>query len=67
MLQVNVAGQNSATVGAMTFNFFLNNALTHRDERLEGFWPILCGLFSFYLACSPEADSNVGISNFMFS
>jgi len=51
----------------MTFNFFLNNALTYRDKRLKGFWPILGGLFSFYLVCSLGAVSNVGIANFLFS
>jgi dolichol-phosphate mannosyltransferase len=62
-----VFGQSSATLVAMTFNFFLNNTLTYRDKRLKGFWPIVGGLFSFYLVCSLGAVSNVGIANFMFS
>jgi dolichol-phosphate mannosyltransferase len=62
-----IVGQSTATMIAMTFNFFLNNTLTYRDKRLKGFWPILGGLFSFYLVCSVGAVSNVGIANFMFS
>ena len=62
-----VVGQSTATIVAMTFNFFLNNMLTYRDKRLRGFWPVLGGLFSFYLVCSLGAVSNVGIANFLFS
>jgi dolichol-phosphate mannosyltransferase len=62
-----VAGQSVATLVAMTFNFFLNNMLTYRDKRLKGFWPVLGGLFSFYLVCSLGAVSNVGIANILFS
>ncbi len=62
-----IIGQGAATTVAMTFNFFLNNMLTYRDKRLKGFWPLLGGLFSFYLVCSVGAVSNVGIANFMFS
>ena len=62
-----IIGQSTATMVAMTFNFFLNNMLTYRDKRLKGFWPLLGGLFSFYLVCSVGAVSNVGIANFMFS
>jgi dolichol-phosphate mannosyltransferase len=62
-----VVAQSSAALIAMTFNFFLNNALTYRDKRLKGFWPLLGGLSSFYLVCSLGAVSNVGIANFLFS
>ena len=51
----------------MTFNFFLNNALTYRDKRLRGFWRVLGRLFSFYLVCSVGTISNVGIANALFS
>lgn len=61
-----VTAQSAAAVTAMTFNFFLNNALTYRDKRLKGFWPVLGGLLSFYLVCSVGAVANVGIANFMF-
>src|SRR6266403_2701356 len=36
---------------AMTSNFVLNNFLTYRDQRLQGF-AILRGLLLFYLVCS---------------
>ena len=62
-----VVGQSIAIVVAMTFNFFLNNALTYRDKRLRGFWRVLGGLFSFYLVCSLGTLSNVGIANALFS
>jgi dolichol-phosphate mannosyltransferase len=62
-----IFGQSMATLVSMTFNFFLNNTLTYRDKRLKGFWPVLGGLFSFYLVCSLGAVSNVGIANFLFS
>ncbi len=62
-----LAAQGAATVVAMTFNFFLNNALTYRDKRLKGFWPMLRGLLSFYLVCAVGAVSNVGIANFLFT
>ncbi len=62
-----VVGQSVATIIAMTFNFFLNNMLTYRDKRLRGFWPVLGGLFSFYLVCAVGAVSNVGIANALFS
>ncbi len=62
-----IVAQGAATMVAMSFNFFLNNALTYRDKRLKGFWPLLRGLLSFYLVCSVGAVSNVGIANFLFS
>ena len=62
-----IVGQSTATLVAMTFNFFLNNMLTYRDKRLKGVWPLLGGLLSFYLVCSVGAVSNVGIASFMFS
>ena len=42
-----LAAQATATIAAMTFNFFLNNALTYRDKRLSGFTPMLRGWISF--------------------
>lgn len=62
-----MTSQTTATVAAMTFNFFANNLLTYRDKRLKGFWPLLGGLLSFYAVCSVGAISNVGIAAFMFS
>ena len=61
-----ILAQSTATIMAMTFNFFLNNILTYRDKRLIGFWPLLQGLLSFYLVCSVGAIANVGIAGFLF-
>ena len=46
---------------AMTSNFALNNFLTYRDQRLEGF-AILRGLLLFYLVCSVGLFANVGVA-----
>jgi dolichol-phosphate mannosyltransferase len=59
--------QTVAVMCAMTFNFVLNNFLTYRDKRLKGFWPVIGGLLSFYLACSIGAVANVGIANYLVS
>jgi dolichol-phosphate mannosyltransferase len=43
--------QACAVIGAMTFNFALNNRFTYRDRQLKGLaW--FRGLLSFYLVCS---------------
>jgi dolichol-phosphate mannosyltransferase len=60
-----IMAQSVATLTAMTFNFYLNNMLTYRDNRLHGsefFW----GLLSFYLVCSVGAITNIGIANFVY-
>jgi dolichol-phosphate mannosyltransferase len=59
------AAQTAATVVAMTFNFFLNNLFTYRDQRLRG-WQLVRGLLSFYLICSIGAVANVGIATYVF-
>jgi dolichol-phosphate mannosyltransferase len=59
------AGQTTATLVAMTFNFFLNNVFTYRDRRLRG-WGLLRGWISFTLACSVGAVANVGIATYLF-
>lgn len=58
--------QTVAAVVAMTFNFFVNNALTYRDRRLRGAKALLLGLASFYAVCSIGLFANVGISTFLF-
>lgn len=58
-------GQIVATLIAMTTNFFMNNALTYRDRRLKG-WGLVTGWFSFSIACSVGAVSNVGIATYLF-
>ena len=57
--------QTSASVVAMTVNFFLNNFLTYRDRRLKGL-KILQGLSTFYLACGLGAVANVGAASYLF-
>jgi dolichol-phosphate mannosyltransferase len=53
-----------AVIGAMTFNFFLNNIFTYRDRRLRG-WKILAGLASFYAVSTVGAVANIGIGTWM--
>jgi dolichol-phosphate mannosyltransferase len=59
------SSQAAATIAAMIGNFALNNALTYRDMRLQG-WQWLKGLFSFGLSCSLGALANVGIASYLF-
>lgn len=53
--------QTIATVVAMTWNFFLNNAITFYDKQLHG-WSAVRGLLLFYAACSLGAISNIFIA-----
>ena len=62
-----VGAQVTATMGAMTFNFFLNNALTYRDRRLHGARALALGWLSFCLVCSVGAVANVGVAAFLFT
>ncbi|MCW3836019.1 glycosyltransferase [Sphingomonas canadensis] len=55
-----------ATGVAMTFNFFLNNALTYREQRLRGAGRLLAGWISFCAVCSVGAVANVGLAAFLF-
>jgi dolichol-phosphate mannosyltransferase len=57
--------QAAAVIGAMTFNFALNNKFTYRDRQLKG-WSWVGGLFSFYLVCSLGAVANVGIGSLVY-
>ena len=54
-----------ATLGAIAWNFVLNNALTYHDQRLTG-WPFITGLIRFTLICSVGALSNVGIASWIY-
>lgn len=60
-----IYAQAAATIVAMTFNYFLNNLFTFKDQRLRG-WRTLLGLLSFYLVCSVGAVANVGIASYVF-
>ena len=60
-----LAGTIAATLVAMTFNFFLNNALTYRDRRLKGAKALLNGWVAFCIVCSVGAVANVGVAAFL--
>lgn len=57
--------QTMATLLAMTFNFFMNNALTYRDRRLSG-WRLVPGLLTFYAVCGLGAFANIGVGSWVF-
>ena len=57
--------QALATVGAITWNFVLNNLFTYRDQRLSG-WRFVTGLIRFQLICAVGAISNVGIATWIY-
>lgn len=54
-----------AAAVAMTFNFFLNNALTYRDRRLKGAKALFDGWVSFCAVCSVGLVANVGVAQFL--
>ena len=58
--------QAIATLGAMTFNFWLNNFLTYRDRRIRKAGELLRGWASFVAACSVGAVANVAIATMLF-
>ncbi len=58
------AAQIISTVLAMTVNFLLNNVITYRDRKLQG-WGIVRGLLSFYLACSVGVFINLRVADAM--
>lgn len=55
-------GQTFAAIVAMTFNFFLNNALTYADKRLTGAAALTRGWIKFGLTCSVGLLANVGVA-----
>jgi dolichol-phosphate mannosyltransferase len=57
--------QACATVGAIAWNFVLNNLFTYRDQRLTG-WRFLTGLLRFQVICAIGAVSNVGIATWIY-
>ena len=59
------AAQALATVGAITWNFVLNNMFTYRDQRLTG-WRFVTGLIRFQVICAIGAISNVGIATWIY-
>ena len=59
------AAQTLATIGAIAWNFVLNNLFTYRDQRLTG-WRFLTGLIRFQVICAIGAISNVGIATWIY-
>jgi dolichol-phosphate mannosyltransferase len=57
--------QATATVVAMTANFFVNNFFTYFDRQLKG-WQLLPGWLSFAAASSVGAVANLGIAVYLF-
>lgn len=60
------AAQTLATLVAMTSNFFLNNWLTYRDQRLRGV-ALIRGLLLFYVICAIGAVSNIGVATWLYA
>ncbi len=61
-----ILSQALAALVAMTSNFWLNNSITYRDQRLRG-WRVVSGLLSFYAICSLGIIGNVGVAHAVFS
>ncbi|MGC1779045.1 MAG: GtrA family protein, partial [Xanthobacteraceae bacterium] len=59
------AAQTAAAIGAMAWNFTLNNVFTYRDRRLTGL-AFLGGLVRFQLVCAVGAIANVGVAAFLY-
>ncbi len=49
----------------MTFNFFLNNALTYSDKRLAGAVALARGWVMFGLTCSVGLLANIGVAGLL--
>lgn len=60
-----VQSQTAATIVAISNNFFLNNALTYRDQRLKG-RSLFLGWLSFNLVCATGAAANIGVADWLF-
>lgn len=57
--------QGAATLVATSSNFFLNNLLTYRDQRLRG-RRLAWGWLSFNLVCGIGLLANVGIARWLY-
>ena len=57
--------QSIATAVAMIFNYWLNNVITYRDQRLKGI-RFIYGFFSFAIICSIGALSNIGVASALY-
>ncbi|HSQ95671.1 MAG TPA: glycosyltransferase family 2 protein [Croceibacterium sp.] len=56
------ASQATAAIVAMTFNFWLNNLLTYRDQKLVGARGLFFGWAKFCAACAIGAFANVAVA-----
>jgi dolichol-phosphate mannosyltransferase len=57
--------QTIATAIAMMFNYWLNNIITYRDQRLKGL-RFFYGFFSYAVICSIGALSNIGVASYLY-
>ncbi len=55
-----------ATLGAMLFNFLVNNVVTFRDRRLKGS-RLLIGFVKFLIACSFGAAINIAFATMLMN
>jgi dolichol-phosphate mannosyltransferase len=58
--------QTIATMVAMVFNYWLNNNITYRDQRLRGL-RFFYGFFSFAVICAVGALSNIGVASYLYT
>ena len=54
--------QTTAAIVAMTFNFWLNNLLTYRDQKLTGLSAFCFGWAKFCMTCAIGAFANVAVA-----
>ena len=59
--------QLGAVLVAMSFNFWLNNWLTYRDRRLEGWAAFLRGWIGFIATCAIGGFANVAVATLLQS
>ncbi|MGV8951565.1 MAG: glycosyltransferase [Cypionkella sp.] len=57
-----VLAQITATMVAMTWNFFLNNNLTYSDRKLRG-RKLVVGLIGFYAICALGGIANISVAS----
>jgi dolichol-phosphate mannosyltransferase len=57
--------QATAAIVAMTFNFWLNNLLTYRDQKLTGARELFLGWTKFCAACAVGAFANVAVATLL--
>src|SRR5882724_6493291 len=60
------AAQTAATIGAMMWNFTLNNTVTYGDQPLTGL-AYVTGLLRFMIICGIGAVSNVGVASWIYA